>query len=155
MSTSGLEILDTSVQKTNIWLKDLMERLETADRHQAYIALKVTLHALRDRLSIEEAAQLGAQLPMIVRGLYYEGWRPAGKRERASSWESFMKPIYLAVCQDGSWTPEEVASAVFDVLSCHVSGGEIDDVVGQLPRDIRSLWPKQGRAALRVSDSSQ
>ena len=107
MSTSGLEILDTSVQKTNIWLKDLMERLETADRHQAYMALKVTLHALRDRLSIEEAAQLGAQLPMIVRGLYYEGWRPAGKRERASSWESFMKPIYLAVCQDGSWTPEE------------------------------------------------
>jgi uncharacterized protein (DUF2267 family) len=66
-----------------------------------------------------------------------------------------MKPIYLAVCQDGSWTPEEVASAVFGVLSCHVSGGEIDDVIGQLPRDVRSLWPKPARAALRVSDSLQ
>jgi uncharacterized protein (DUF2267 family) len=149
MSTSGLEILDTSVQKTNIWLKDLMERLETADRHRAYMALKVTLHALRDRLSIEEAAQLGAQLPMIVRGLYYEGWRPSGKPDRASSWETFMKPVYLAVCQDGSWTPEEVVSSVFDVLSRHVSGGEIDDVISQLPRDIRSLWPEQARAVLR------
>jgi len=149
MSASGLEILDTSVQKTNIWLKDLMERLETADRHRAYMALKVTLHALRDRLSIEEAAQLGAQLPMIVRGLYYEGWRPGGKPDRASSWETFMKPVYLAVCQDGSWTPEEVVSSVFDVLSRHVSGGEIDDVINQLPRDIRSLWPEQARAVLR------
>jgi uncharacterized protein (DUF2267 family) len=149
MSVSGLEIIDSSVQKTNIWLKDLMERLETADRHQAYMALKVTLHGLRDRLSIEEAAQLGAQLPMIVRGLYYEGWRPSGKQDRASSWETFMKPVYLAVCQDGSWTPEEVVASVFDVLSRHVSGGEIDDVISQLPRDIRSLWPEQARAVLR------
>lgn len=149
MSASGLEVLDTAVQKTNVWLKDLMGSLETADRHQAYIALKVTLHELRDRLSIEETAQLGAQLPLIVRGLYYEGWRPGGKQDRASSWETFMKPVYLALCQDGSWTPEEVVSSVFDVLSRHVSGGEIDDVISQLPRDIRSLWPEQARAVLR------
>lgn len=149
MSASGLEILDTSVQKTNIWLKEIMERMETDDRHQAYMALKVTLHALRDLLSIEEAAQLGAQLPMVIRGLFYEGWRPAGRPERASSWETFMKPVYLAVCQDGSSTPEEVVSAVFEVLSRHISAGEIDDVIGQLPRDIRSLWPDRARATLR------
>ena len=146
MSTSGLEILDTSVQKTNIWLKDLMQALETTDRHQAYMALKVTLHALRDRLTVEEAAQLGAQLPMVIRGLYYEGWRPAGKPDRTSSWETFMKPVYLAVCQAGSWTPEEVVSAVFEVLSAHVSHGEISDVVGQLPREIRVLWPREARS---------
>lgn len=149
MSASGLEILDTSVQKTHIWLKEIMERLETGDRHQAYMALKATLHALRDRLSIQEAAQLGAQLPMVIRGLFYEGWHPAERPERATSWETFMKPVYLATCQDGSFTPEEVVSAVFDVLSRHVSGGEIDDVIGQLPRDIRSLWPDSARATLR------
>lgn len=149
MSASGLEILDTSVQKTNVWLKELMAGLETADRHKAYMALKSTLHALRDRLSIEEAAQLGAQLPMIVRGLFYEGWRPAVRPDRASSWENFMKPVYLAVCQDGSCTPEEVVSAVFDVLSRHVTSGEIDDVIAQLPHEIRSLWPAQARAVMR------
>lgn len=149
MSASGLEILDTSVQKTHVWLKEIMERLETNDRHQAYMALKVTLHALRDRLSIEEAAQLGAQLPLIMRGLFYEGWKPTRKPDRASSWESFMRPVYLAARQDGSFTPEEIVSAVFEVLCKHVSGGESDDVIGQFPRDIRSLWPDQARAALR------
>lgn len=149
MSASGLEVLDTSVQKTYVWLKEIMERLETNDRHQAYMALKTTLHALRDRLSTEEAAQLGAQLPLVVRGLFFEGWRPAGKPDRATAWETFMRPVYLATCQDGSFTPEEVVSAVFDVLSQHVSSGEIDDVIGQLPRDIRTLWPDQARATLR------
>lgn len=149
MSASGLEILDTSVQKTYVWLKEIMERLETADRHRAYMALKVTLHALRDRLSVEEAAQLGAQLPLVVRGLFFEGWRPAAKPDRAEAWENFMRPVYLAACQDGSFTPEEVVSAVFDVLSKHVSSGEIDDVIGQLPRDLRILWPDQARATLR------
>lgn len=149
MSASGLEVLDTSVQKTHVWLREIMERLETADRHQAYMALKSTLHALRDRLSIEEAAQLGAQLPMVIRGLFYEGWRPAIRPERASSWEDFMKPVYLAVCQNGGWTPDEVVSAVFDVLARHVSSGEIDDVIAQLPRDIRALWPAQARAVMR------
>jgi uncharacterized protein (DUF2267 family) len=149
MSASGLEAIDTSVQKTHVWLKEIMEQLETDDRHQAYMALKVTLHALRDWLSIEEAAQLGAQLPMIIRGLFYEGWRPAGKRDRATSWETFMKPVYLAVCQDGSSTPEEVVSAVFRTLYKHISSGEIDDVIGQLPRDIRSLWPAEAQATLR------
>jgi uncharacterized protein (DUF2267 family) len=149
MSTSGLEIVDTSVQKMNVWLKELMERLGSADRHQAHMALKATLHALRDQLSIEEAAQLGAQLPTIIRGFYYEGWRPAPRPDRAESWEAFMRPVYLAVCQNGEWTPEEAVSAVFDILSRHVSSGEIDDVIAQLPRDIRLLWPAQARAVLR------
>jgi uncharacterized protein (DUF2267 family) len=149
MSATGLEILDTSVQKTHVWLKEIMGRLETTDRHQAYMALKATLHALRDRLSIEEAAQLGAQLPMVIRGLFYEGWRPAARFDRTTTWETFMRPVYLAACEDGSFTPEEIVSAVFEVLSRHVSGGEIDDVIGQLPREIRVLWPDRSRATLR------
>ena len=78
MSTSGLAVLDHTVQETNIWLKAVAEQLQL-DRHDAYIALRAVLHALRDRLPPEVAVHLGAQLPMLVRGLYYEGWHMAGK----------------------------------------------------------------------------
>ena len=49
---------------------------ELADEAAAYSVLRSVLHQLRDRLTLEEGVDLGAQLPLIVRGLYYDGWRP-------------------------------------------------------------------------------
>jgi uncharacterized protein (DUF2267 family) len=43
-------------------------------RSQSYAALRAVLHALRDRLTIAEAAHLAARLPMLIRGIYYHGW---------------------------------------------------------------------------------
>ena len=61
MSTTGLEALDSTVHQTNAWLKAIMSRLGTEDRHRAYLALRTTLQALRDRLQPEMAVHLGAQ----------------------------------------------------------------------------------------------
>lgn len=79
MSERSLRVFDRTLQKTNLWLGDVMAELDTEDRHQAYSALRATLHALRDRLTVDEAAQLAAQLPLLVRGIYYENWRPAAR----------------------------------------------------------------------------
>jgi len=72
MST-GLDVFDRTVQAANLWLKELMDALGWDDRYQAYEGLRTTLHALRDRLTLEEMAQLGAQVPLLIRGVYYEG----------------------------------------------------------------------------------
>ena len=114
------------------------------------MALKVTLHALRDRLSIGEAAQLGAQLPMMIRGLFYESWRPAGKPDRASTWETFMKPVYLAACQDGSFTPEEIVAGSFQTI-----GGAIAEInVEKQEIKINDLQSKQAVTIVVTKDSS-
>lgn len=141
MTTTGIEAFDSSLQLTNVWLKDLMARLGTEDRHQAYLALRTTLHALRDRLTVDEAAHLGAQLPMLVRGFYYEGWHPAGKPLKEHSREAFLDHV-KADAHAWDFDPEPAARAVFELLAERVSAGEIADVKSVLPKPIRELWPE-------------
>jgi uncharacterized protein (DUF2267 family) len=141
MSATGLEVFDTTLQKTNSWLKDLMEVLGWPDRHKAYLALRATLHALRDRLTVEEVAQLGAQLPMLIRGFYYEGWDPTNKPLRVRHREQFLERILQAFRRDDGIDPEKVARAVFTVLEKRVTEGEIEDVKHVLPAELRDLWP--------------
>jgi uncharacterized protein (DUF2267 family) len=74
-----------------------MEVLGWPNRHKAYLALRATLHALRDRLTVEEVAQLGAQLPTLIRGFYYEGWDPTGKPLRVRHKEQFLARL-LSSC---------------------------------------------------------
>jgi uncharacterized protein (DUF2267 family) len=100
----------------------------------------VVLHALRDRLPVDQAAALGAQLPMLVRGFYYEGWHPAGKPVKERKKEEFLAHIATAFQNDPEVDPEEVARAVFQVLAQRVTPGEIQHVKLTLPGEIRSLW---------------
>jgi uncharacterized protein (DUF2267 family) len=142
MSITGLDVFDRTVQTTNSWLKTLMDELNWEDRHKAYGALRVTLQALRDRLTIEEVAQFGAQLPMLIRGFYYEGWDPTGKPEKLRHREEFLERIAEYFVRAGDPVhPEPVARAVFRVLAQRISDGEIEDVKHILPEELRSLWP--------------
>ena len=141
MSMTGLGVFDRTIHKTNSWLNKLMEVLGWQDKHRAYLALRVTLHALRDRLTVEEVAQLGAQLPMLIRGFYYEGWDPTGKPLKERHKEEFLVRIEEHFSGDDSVDPEQVAHAVFTVLSNRVTEGEIEDVKHVLPAELRELWP--------------
>jgi uncharacterized protein (DUF2267 family) len=49
MSMTGLAVFDTTLQKTNEWLDEISYELALENRHTAYLALRGTLHALRDR----------------------------------------------------------------------------------------------------------
>lgn len=140
MSFAGLSQFDETVHTTNSWLKELMEELGWDDRGRAYSALRATLHALRDRLPADAAAHLAAQLPMLVRGFYYEGWRPLGSRARERTKREFVERIERAFQNDPNVDPERVVRAVFRLLARHISEGEIKDIRGNLPEGIRSLW---------------
>jgi len=141
MSLTAIGPIESAVHTTNVWLKELMEELGWEDRQRTYHALGAVLHALRDRLTVAEAADLGAQLPMLIRGLYYEGWSPHGKPVKDRKREGFLAHISTAFRGQPEIYPEGVAWAVFKVLALHVSAGEIRDIQHVLPAQIRSLWP--------------
>lgn len=139
MST-GLDVFDSTIQKTNLWLKDLMQELGWEDRHKAYQGLRVTLQTLRDRLTVEEAAQFGAQLPLLLRGTFYEGWDP-GHPHKERHIAAFLAPIQAHFHNDPRVEAEEVARAVFRVLANYITAGEIEDIRQALPRELNALWP--------------
>jgi uncharacterized protein (DUF2267 family) len=138
---TSLELFDVTLQKTDLWLGQLMRLLPTDDRRVAYLALRATLHALRDRLTVEEVAQLGAQLPMLIRGFYYEGWDPTGKPLRIRHRQQFLDRITSELAYVKDKDPEDVARAVFTLLVQRISDGEIEDVKHVLPAEIGDLWP--------------
>jgi uncharacterized protein (DUF2267 family) len=140
MTHPSVAAFDSTVQTTNVWLHEIQERLGWQDTHRAYHALRAVLHALRDRLPVDQAAALAAQLPMLVRGFYYEGWHPHGKPVRERHKEEFLAHIREAFREDPLIDPEEVVQAVLHVLSRHVTSGEIERVKQSLPTEIRSLW---------------
>ncbi len=136
------DIFDNTMQKTQIWLNDLMQELDWEDKpHKAYLALRTVLQALRDRLTPEEAVQLGAQLPMLVRGFYYEGWTLTDKPHRERHKEQFLDHVRDVFRRDVTVNPQQVVRAVFRVLQRHTSPGEIDDVKHLMPKPLRELWP--------------
>ncbi|MFL5268204.1 MAG: DUF2267 domain-containing protein [Stellaceae bacterium] len=63
MSATGLEAFDKTLQTTNVWLDEIVKELGP-DRQVAWHGLGAVLRALRDRLPVDEAAHLGAQLPV-------------------------------------------------------------------------------------------
>jgi uncharacterized protein (DUF2267 family) len=141
VSSTGLEVFDETLHKTNTWLKEIAQALDL-ERQGAYRVLRAVLHSLRDRLTINEAAQLGDQLPMLVRGIYYEAWHPAGKPDKIRSRDEFLTGIATRIAMRQPVDVENAARVVFQTLESHVSAGEIRDVIHILPREIRTLWPQ-------------
>ncbi len=140
MSLLSFAPIETTLHTTDLWLCDLMEDLGWLDRSRAYRALQVVLHALRDRLPLEAVAALGSQLPLLVRGIYYESWSPSETPPQESKKEDFLSQIATAFRNDLAVDPERVARAVFKVLKRYATSGEIRNEGLILPPGIRVLW---------------
>ena len=116
MSHTGLPAFDKTVQESNAWLKLLMEHLGTDDREYAYRVMRAALHALRDRVGPGTALHLAAQLPMLIRGMYLEGWQPTATPTRERHLEEFFSHVAKALPQGLRGNPEQTMRAVFLVI---------------------------------------
>jgi uncharacterized protein (DUF2267 family) len=141
MTTTRVDIIDRSVEKAHIWINDVAAELSTEDGHHAYRVLR----AFRDHLTVDEAAKLAAQLPIFVRGVFYEGLGPqpdTRARPRHRQLPDRDRPRRgLAGETEASFA----ATAVSRVLQRHVSGGEGDNVLHALPPHLRELLGAEDR----------
>lgn len=144
--TTGLPVFDKTLNITNNWLKEIEERMGRSDRQVAYVSLRSTLHALRDRLTKEEASHLGAELPMLVRGIYFESWDFSRAPRKIRSQEEFIEEIRQNLAEHTDINPEEACRAVFSMLENRISEGEIEDIKDMLPNEFEGFFSESADA---------
>jgi uncharacterized protein (DUF2267 family) len=132
-------IIDRNVETTHLWLKQVAVELGEEDRQYAYRVLRAVLHTLRDRLPVEVAAKLAAQLPTLIRGIYYEDWVPSRTPLAIHNVEEFLDHVVVEGRLGGETEASLAVGAVARVLREHVSPGEIDEVLAVLPEKLRVL----------------
>lgn len=142
MTMTGLAVFDDTVHKTNAWLHEIDARLGWDDRAKAYRLLRATLHALRDALSPEQAAGLSAQLPLLLRGVFFEGWRPAKTPAPPPDRATFLAAIAAPFGASPDFDAEAAVREVFDVAARHLDQGAVARMRHELPGFVADLWDR-------------
>jgi uncharacterized protein (DUF2267 family) len=153
MSATGLDVFDKSLQTTNVWLQEINSKIGP-DRQVAWHVLGAVLRTLRDRLPIGLAAHFGAQLPLLIRGLYYDQWHPRQKPLKLRSAKQFLEEVATGLGDIRPVNTAEATRAVLQVLNHHLDPGQVSNVRQALSKPVRRLWPNgeteaQERAAER------
>jgi uncharacterized protein (DUF2267 family) len=141
MSITTVSSLNRSMEKTQVWLKDLVEIGHLDSEAQGYSILRAVLHALRDHLTVEETADLAAQLPLVLRGTFYETWKPSRVPVAEHSADEFIERIRQETRHSNEVDPVHAFRCVAALLDRKISAGEMADVHHMMPKEIRKLWP--------------
>jgi len=145
MSQKGLETIESTTQKTHEWIARIAKTLHM-DKRDAWKSLRAVLHTVRDRLPVDLAVHFGAQLPMLIRGLYYEGWEPSLVPIKFTLRE-FLEEINEKIVADPTTDPVKITQAVLGVVTSYVGTGEADKVKHSFPSDMQNLFPALASAA--------
>ncbi len=141
MKTHQPDVFESTLQKTNLWLRELCDALHWDDHHKAYHGLRAVLHVLRDRLPVPEAAHLGAQLPMLVRGFYYDNWKPSVTPVKIKTPQEFYDAVRRNFTVDRNVNPMRLTEAVLMLLCANTSPGEFEKIFEIFPPELREIWP--------------
>ena len=145
MSTTTVDAINRTVQKTTEWLRDFERELGTDDSAYAWRAWSGYLQVLRDRLTVDEAAELAAQLPQLLRGVFYEGFDPSRQPERIRDRGTFLTRLAQKAQLEDAGEAARVAAAATRMLRRRIAEGEMEDVLAQLPAEIREVL--EGRSS--------
>ncbi|MGI5206083.1 DUF2267 domain-containing protein [Spirillospora sp. CA-108201] len=148
MTFTGIQGLDRSIDTTNRWITDVAAAFGTEDRRFAYRALRAWMHTLRDRLTAESAAHLAAQLPELLRGVYYDGWSPGHVPRKYDLHE--LTVHFAEQARIGRDDVPKTAAIVTGVVSSKMAGG-VDQALWKLPEELRRLFQPAGEQEKRAA----
>lgn len=141
-SNNHVSVLSHSLQKSEAWISEMKTELSWLSNDNRYHVLRAVFHALRDQLSVNEAAHFSAQLPLVLRGTFYEGWNPPQKQPKALSKQEFLMAMrdHLQHADLLKFDLEKGAAVALGVIMSHVSYGEMNDIVKSSSESLKSFF---------------
>jgi uncharacterized protein (DUF2267 family) len=136
---TGVSSIDRTVEHTLAWVDEVCRELGDPLRAHGWVALRAVLQHLRDVIDADEARQLAAQLPMLVRGMFFDGFTPQRPRGPERHRDDFLGAVLLGIGSD-EVDPERATRAVFAVLDRRL-GAEAAQARMRLSESVRELWP--------------
>lgn len=100
------------------------------------------MHTLRERLPIEELFHLSAQLPLLIRGVFFEGYNPSNKPTKIKNRQKFFDVVSDNYGKSTETNSAEVTQAVLRVLYKRAGFAQMDIIRDLLPLDLRELFVK-------------
>jgi uncharacterized protein (DUF2267 family) len=141
MATTGLEVFDRTLHTTNLWLDEINAEIGP-DRHLAWHVLGAVLRTLRDEMQVDQSAHFAAQLPLLVRGAYFDQYRPAQQPAAIRSQDDFISRVQHDLDGARPVRAEQAVAAVMRTLNRHVTEGQLENVRDALPKAVRAMWPE-------------
>lgn len=135
---SESHLFDKAMSKTRIWLKEIEAELGFDNPNDAYRALRAVLHAVRDRLPVRESTEFASQLPMLITGMYYNGWTPVDKPVKMRTMDEFLDRVQEQLPK--GMDPMRVTAGIIRVIERHVTAGEMKDVRRNFPEKLNEVW---------------
>src|SRR5215213_1307582 len=123
MVQNHVDGIETTVHETNAWLNEIAQELHTDDRQCAYLVLRAFLHATRNQLPVDEAAGFAAQLPLLVKGIYYDGWNPSKTPKKLRSRADYLDEVRKEAVFAADMDPERGVAAAAKVVARHMTEG--------------------------------
>jgi len=146
MSHTNVSHLSHACQQAQEWIKALAAHPPFEVEDQAYSYARAVLHTLRDRLTVEEAVHFGSQLPLLIRGMYYDGWKPSRVPDKIKSVSDFYARVeesFRGFVIASAVDPMEATDAVLRFLEERIDAGEMRHVKGQLPRELQRMFGQE------------
>ena len=129
----------------NLFLSQLADELNMPkNKTRTLHILKAVLHGIRNRISPEESAQFMAQLPMLLKAVYVDGWQIGKHQKRINTLEEFVDEVYdLGGAYKGLAFGDRIEAergiqSVLKILKNYISEGEFNDILASMPTKLRS-----------------
>jgi uncharacterized protein (DUF2267 family) len=137
----SIKAVHKTIQTSSRYLKLMMESGEFKDQNEAFIVLRASLKALRDRIEPGEAVHLGSQIPALLRGFYFEGWDFTGHQTKSRKINEFLHEVRIHLHGHDDIDLAKTVPVAMRVVLDQIDQGEAVQILHNIPKEIRELYP--------------